>query len=260
MVTHARTRAAKFLGYQITVAHDDTMIGGKGSKRRVVNGNVQLRVPPTVIRDKAASCLRRGKPESRSGLTNLDDHEIIKIYGAEYRGIVQYYMLAIDVYKFNRLQWVMQTSMLKTLAHKHKSTVSKMARRYKAKVETPYGLRTCMESRIERNGGKPLIARFGGIPLHRKKNAVLDDRGSNTQPTHRRRQLVTRLIEGRCEICDSTEKIVGHHIRRLSDLERPGQPRPMWAALMVAKRRTSLIVCQPCHEIIHRQQPVTLTQ
>src|SRR5438045_9758518 len=58
--------------------------------------------------------------------------------GAEYRGIVQYYLLAGDVWRFSRLRWVMLTSMLKTLAAKHRATVTKMARKYKTVVDTPH--------------------------------------------------------------------------------------------------------------------------
>ena len=71
----------------------------------------------------------------------------------------------------------METSLLKTLANKHRSSVSKMARKYKAAVDTPYGPRKCFEARVERNGRKPLVARFGGIPLRRQKDAVITDRG-----------------------------------------------------------------------------------
>ena len=46
---------------------------------------------------------------------NLDNHLLISTYGAEYRGFVQYYLLAGDVWRLHRLHWVMQTSMLKTL-------------------------------------------------------------------------------------------------------------------------------------------------
>jgi len=38
-----------------------------------------------------------GKPVRRRELTNFDDHAIIASYGAEYRGIVQYYLMAGDV-------------------------------------------------------------------------------------------------------------------------------------------------------------------
>jgi hypothetical protein len=59
---------------------------------------------------------------------NETDHTIINYFGAEYRGIVQYYLLAGDVYRLDRLHWVMQTSLLKTLAGKYGSTVTTMAR------------------------------------------------------------------------------------------------------------------------------------
>ena len=124
---------------------------------------------------------------------NLDDPEIISAYGAEYRGLVQYYLLAGNV---SRLQagcgGAAETSLLKTLAAKHRSTVTKMARKYKAVTITPHGPRTCFEARTERPGRKPLVARFGGIPLKRQKRAVLDDRLPDPAPA-RRKELVTRL-------------------------------------------------------------------
>jgi hypothetical protein len=60
--------------------------------------------------------------------------------------------------------------------------VAKTAAKYKAKAETPHGLRTCFEARIQRDGKPDLIARFGGIPLVRKKNAVLHDTVSRPVP------------------------------------------------------------------------------
>ena len=47
----------------------------------------------------------------------------------QYRGIVQYYLLAGDVWRLNRLEWAAKTSMLKTLAAKHRSRVTLMARK-----------------------------------------------------------------------------------------------------------------------------------
>ena len=59
MITHARTQAARFLGYEITVQHNDRKVT-RG--RRAVNGTVRLRVPRTVIKAKSAPYLQRGKP------------------------------------------------------------------------------------------------------------------------------------------------------------------------------------------------------
>ena len=89
LITHARTGAASFLGYEITVQHSKT--------RPHINGSIGLRVPRTVIKAKCAPYLQHGKPERRPELLNFDDHLIISTYGAEYRGIVQYWLLAGDV-------------------------------------------------------------------------------------------------------------------------------------------------------------------
>ena len=180
LITHARTDAARFLGYEITVEHDDRRIV---AGRRSLNGGIRLHVPGDVIKAKCARYMRRGKPERRTELMNEQDHAIIGRYGAEYRGIVQYYMLAGDVYRLDRLHWVMLTPLLKTLACKYSSTVTKMARRYEATIETPHGPRKCMQATVERGEDrKPLVATFGGIPLRRQKNAVLIDREPTRGP------------------------------------------------------------------------------
>jgi group II intron reverse transcriptase/maturase len=166
LITHARSGAARFLGYEITVQHADSKIT---NGQRAANGVVALRVPPDVIKARCGPYLRRGKPARRPQLVNLSDSLIISAYGAEYRGLVQYYLLAGDVWRLNRLRWVMETSMLRTLADKHRSSATKMAAKFKAVIETPHGKRTCFEARVERVGRKPLVARFGGIPLKRQR-------------------------------------------------------------------------------------------
>ena len=112
LITHARTRAARYLGYEIIVQHSNIKIT---NGRRTANGTIALRVPLDVIKAKRAPYRQHGKPWHRPALQNLDDYDIIQTYGAEYRGIVGYYMLAIDVWRFNELEWYAKTSMLKTL-------------------------------------------------------------------------------------------------------------------------------------------------
>lgn len=247
LITHARTRAARYLGYEIITQNNDTRLT---HGRRSVNGRVGLRVPRDVITAKTAPYRRHGKPWHRPAMQNLDDYEIIKAYGAEYRGIVQYYLLATDVWRLHRLQWVAQTSMLKTLAAKHQSSVVKMAAKHRAKIQTPHGLRTCFEARVERTGKQPLIARFGGIPLARNKDAKLDDRVPTPVP-HPRKELVTRLLKRRCELCADPAKVAVHQVRKLAQLPGPGPDQPAWAALMARIRRKTLVVCNPCHQTIH---------
>ena len=249
LITHGRTQAARFLGYDITVQHSPSRPG--------VNGVIGLRVPRAVITAKTAPYLRHGKPGHRPELMNLDDPEVISAYGAEYRGLAQYYLLAGNVSRLHRLRWAAETSMLKTLAAKHRSTVTKMARKYKATIITPHGPRTCFEARTERPGRKPLVARFGGIPLKRQKKAVLDDRLPVPAPA-RRKELVTRLLKGRCEWCQRHGPVQVHQVRKLADLGTPGPAQPRWASLMARIRRKTLIVCAPCHQLIHDGKPAAI--
>jgi type II intron maturase len=71
---------------------------------------VGLRVPQDVVKAKNAPYLRRGKPAHRNEWINEDGHTIVSTYGATYRGIVQYHLLAGNVFRLNRLRWVMETS------------------------------------------------------------------------------------------------------------------------------------------------------
>jgi group II intron reverse transcriptase/maturase len=248
LITHARTGAARFLGYQITTQHSQC--------RRLVNGVIALHVPKDVIKAKRAPYLKLGKPEHRPELMNLSDSLIIATYGAEYRGLVQYYLLAGDVWRLRRLRWAAETSMLKTLAAKHRSTVGAMARNFKATAATPYGPRTCFQATVYRAGRKPIVTRFGGIPLKRQHKAVLTDH-LPVPPTRRRKELITRLQAGWCEFCDQRTTVEVHQVRSLAEFTQPGQPLPAWAALMARRRRKTLVVCRACHDAIHARQPAT---
>jgi group II intron reverse transcriptase/maturase len=251
LITHARTGAARFLGYEITAQHSNHKIT---NGRRSANAAIGLRVPKSVIKTKCAPYMKKGKPAPRPRLVNENDYTIINTYGAEYRGLVQYYLLAGDVYRLTRVNWAMQTSMLRTLARKYRSTATKMAAKYQTTTETPYGPRKCYQASVERNDGRtPLVARFGGVPLKRQRNAVLIDRVLSPVIV-RRKELLSRLMAGRCEMCKLTGDIQVHQIRKLADLGRPGSPRPVWMETMAAKRRKTLMVCQGCHDIIHIKQ------
>ncbi len=257
LITHARTDAARFLGYQIAVGHDDRKIT---AGRRSVNGQIQLRVPTDVIKAKCARYMRGGKPERRPELKNEEDYSIISRYGAEYRGIVQYYLLAGDVHRLDWLHWVMLTSLLKTLACKYGTSVSKIARRYGATIETPHGPRKCMQVTVQRGQGrKPLVATFGGIPLRRHKQAVLVDR-EPVRDAARGSELIRRLLAGRCELCGRAEKVQVHQIRKLTDLGKTGTPQSEWIQHMARRHRKTLVVCDPCHASIHNRKPTVLTE
>jgi hypothetical protein len=206
--------------------------------RRSQNGTIRLRVPTAVVRAKAADFLKGGKPQPVAALVHHDDHAIVGWYGARDRGIVNYYKLAGNIYVLGRLRWVLQTSMLKTLAGKHHSTVSKIAAKHKAKTVTPYGLRTCFEGRLDRSGKPPLVARFGEVPLKRDKYARIIDPAPQTA-TRPPKEIIRRVRRGRCELCgDRPPRVEVHQVRALAALD----PATEVGKAMLAMRPKTIVL------------------
>jgi hypothetical protein len=213
-------------------------------------------VPADVIEKKRAYYMRKEKPAPRPALIHDDDFSIMSRYQEEYRGVVQYYLLAVNVSWFYRLHWVMEGSLLRTLAAKHKSTVKKQYRKYKTTVETPTGPMKCLQVVVKREEGKkPLVAQFGGIPLRRNPKAVLVDQEPQ-YVKYERNELLRRLLANTCEICGSTQQCQVHHVRKLADLKQKGRrEKAAWEKIMIARRRKTLIVCHECHVAIHAGRP-----
>ena len=256
LITHATSQAAKFLGYELVNQQANDKHDRNG--RRKVNGRIGLRVPAKVIEQHCRAYMKDGKPTHRNALIHDSDYTIVDRYQAEFRGVIQYYLLAVNVSHFRRLQWVMQQSLAKTLAAKHKTPRRKLIRRYKSTVQTEHGERACLQVVEQQDDGKrPRVARFGGIPLTRKRQAILVDRQPQRYRTDRS-ELIKRLLAQECELCGSTEDINVHHIRALRDLNVKGQrEKPKWIQVMAARQRKTLVVCHKCHVDIHagRWQP-----
>ncbi|WP_374229123.1 group II intron reverse transcriptase/maturase [Ktedonobacter sp. SOSP1-52] len=254
LITHAHTEVARFLGYEIATQHENTKHDRFG--HRSVNGRIVLRAPTTVIERKCSIYMKHGKPTHRPELRNDDDFTIMSRYQLEYRGIVQYYLLAQNIPQFWKLHWIMKESLLKTLASKHKRRVTDVVRKYQTTTETSQGTLKCLEVIVPREGKKPLVARFGGIPLRRQNAAILID-----QPflvfRNQRNELLKRLLAEKCELCGSRENTEVHHIRKLADLNMKGKAeKPTWVKCMAARHRKTLVVCQDCHRAIHAGRPV----
>jgi group II intron reverse transcriptase/maturase len=254
LITHARTRAARFPGYEITVQHRDTKIT---DGCRPANGGIALRAPRDVIKARCAPCRHRGKPWHRPGLQNLPDCDIARIHGAGYRGIVNCYLPAQDARRLGTLHRNAETPMLKTLAAKHRSSVTKMAARHKAKIETSDGMRTCFEARKRREGKPDLAARSGGTPLRRDRRAVIRDPAPAPAAVPRK-ELISRLRRRQCEPCGHGTTVAAHQVAGLASLGKPGPEQPARAVLMARMRRKTLLVCIACHDYIHAN-PVART-
>ena len=254
LITHARTEAARFLGYEIVTLDADSTHDHRG--QRCINGAPGLKVPADVVRKKCSLYMRRGKPIHLAARRHDTDFSIITQYQAEYRGLVQYYLLAFNVHRLWQLYRVMGLSLIKTLANKFRTSAGHIRRKYQKTVVTPHGTHKVLEVVVERGGTKkPLIAQFGGIELCWQKHAILDDQPKEVFSV--RSEVVQRLLAQKCELCGSEKgPFQVHHIRKLADLDRPGRSdKPLWVKRMAARHRKTLVVCTHCHEVIHRERP-----
>ena len=156
LITHATSQAAGFLGCELINQQANTKHDHSG--RRSINGRIGLRVPAKVIEQHCHTYMGNGKPAHRAELINDDDFTIVRRYQAEFRGVVQYYLLAYNVSHFGKLQWVMEESLAKTLAAKHKTTRRKVFRRLKSVAPTEHGERACLQVVVQQGEGKrPLV-------------------------------------------------------------------------------------------------------
>ena len=134
LITHARTEAARFLGYEVHVIHNDR---AQTKQRRSVNARIEFRVPKDVTDEKRQDYTEKGIPIHRPKLLNESILTIISTYQAEYRGLVEYYRMAHNLsIALNWLEGVMESSLVKTLAAKLRISVPQVYKRFHATISS----------------------------------------------------------------------------------------------------------------------------
>jgi len=266
LLTHARREAARFLGYEVTALHDESKrtkrkTNGNGPETmcRSINSGIGLRVPQEVLETKCKGYMQGNKAIHRPWLENESAYAIIMTYQLEYRGIANYYRLAYNMTCLAKLKWVMETSLTKTLASKHKMSVSKVYEKYGVKLKGDgkeyTGLQVIVPKPDTRK--KPLVATWGGISLTWDIKAPLDDHPPKLYHTGRS-ELVQRLLADFCELCGSSKDVEVHHVQAMRKLhEYPGRPKPAWVKRMIALKRKTVLLCKRCHEATDHGLPIT---
>ena len=254
LITHS-SKCARFLGYDVRVRRSGKIKrGGPGHvKMRTLNGGVELLVPLNdkirqfVFTKGVAIQKEDGSmfPVHRKYLVGLTDLEIVSVYNAELRGICNYYGMASNFCKLHYFSYLMEYSCLKTLASKHKTSLSKIIDKFSdgtGKWGVPYETKMGSKRRYFANyadcKGK------GSATDYISNAAVVYGYAVNT--------LENRLKAKVCELCGTTESdhYEVHHINKLKNLKC----KERWEIAMIAKHRKTLVVCRDCHRsIIHKK-------
>jgi group II intron reverse transcriptase/maturase len=243
LITHAETEKAKFLGYDLK------MMRSKGNNRKSVNGFLWYGIPYEVIQENIQKYTRKGKVWHRPYMIAENEYDIIRNYQAEFRGLYNYYCMAHNLKTLGKVNHVAQTSLLKTLANKYKSTVKKMWRKYKAEKTIKGTTYVVYQKVIERDGKKPLVAFYGGPRKRNPTPAHIND--SLYQGFGRRYEIISKLEAELCQMCGLEGPVEMHHREPMKNVHRKGtKSLSAWDEKMIAMNRITIPVCWNCHRAI----------
>jgi len=258
LITHARSEAARFLGYAVTTMQENgkqAIRSDTGTPKRSINGAIGLQVPNDVIEEKCKRYMKGKKATHRAELADNSDYAIIATYQLEFQGIANYYRLAHNLTRLSKLKRVMGHSLMKTLAFKHKTRTLKIRKKYRATVVVEGKEYQALQASIPRKDKEPLVATWGGVSLAWEIQARLKEQPSRMH--WGRTELEQRLLADTCELCGSHEDVEVHHVRAMKHLhEYSGRPKPEWVKRMIALKRKTMPLCRMCHEDVHAGRPM----
>jgi len=243
LITNARSGSAKFLGYNVSI--------WPKKESSMADGKLRLRVPKEVITKATKQYCKKGKPVHKSAWIIEQDAEIIYRFQAEFRGLVEYYRMAHNIHALSKVGWVSKTSLMKTLARKHKTTVSKISKKYGAEIEENGQRWKVIQATVEREGRKPYTATYGMVSLTRNPMPVSLPDNRPKPVLKSRSEIIERLTSDKCEMCGKEGRVQFHHVRKLKNMHKPGRKKKtLWEQRMIAIRRKTLACCHTCHQAI----------
>lgn len=247
-ITHSSERV-RFLGYDVAVRRSQQVKRkSNGVKQRTLNYTVELTVP---LEDKVTRYLFENGivkqkedgtlwPISVPHLRYLSEVEIVRRFDAQFRGICNYYRMAVNYDRLIYFQYLMEYGCLKTIATKHNSTLKKVRDKYRVKdgwgipYSTKEGQKIARMSKLKDcKNGKLCIDRDPWIyrPVKRHDLTIWD-----------------RLEAKQCELCGThSDHCKVYHAGKMKQLN----PNTEWGKQMITMRRKTLVVCEKCYVLIH---------
>ena len=251
-ITNARTEEASFLGTSIhmgsigaTKLTTSTNSSGRMFKRRSIGWETVMKAPTTRLvkrLNERGFCTSEGQPIAKSGWIHLDADQIIRLYSSVNRGIQNYYRFADNWKNLSRIQYILEFSLAKTLAHKFKISLTKVFKRFGKPLHV-----TVTNSR----GAERTVTFSLNHDWSNKRDAF-----TTSNPAIDLLQstvwLRTRSKLGKpCCICNETGQTVMHHVRHIRKLSDKKEPTGFNRVLRALNRK-QIPVCLACHEKIHR--------
>jgi group II intron reverse transcriptase/maturase len=190
----------------------------------------------------------------KNHLLNNSELEIISTYNSELRGFGNYYKLADNFCYAYKLFYLAESSFIKTLARKRKSTYAKVMSSLISKEQNELNIE------FKDKNGKTKMRRFlRAKHIVRSKDVITNSDPSidlipNTIKYNTETELEKRLLANKCEACGTEEGIMEvHHIKKLKNI-RNNKNLTRFEKIMIARNRKTLVLCYECHKKHHLQK------
>lgn len=216
--------------------------------RKSVSERLQLHLPRNTLQKvchtKGYGDYATTKATHRKGLTQQSDAEILTVFNGELRGLMNYSALAFNVKtQMQKLHYIWERSLLKTLAKKHKTSRNTLIKRLQTEEGLILTVQEKKKTRILR------VFRPKDLKPAASHDAKVDTPPNTLILTLSRSELIRRLNADTCEYCETTTgPFEVHHIRKMKDVALGKTP---WQRLMAARNRKTLVLYLNCHHLLH---------
>lgn len=278
LITEIRKEKAHFLGFEIFHQINKQVVRRKTPEGVVLQRYGKIQIMPDTNRLKNKFQIKNyltknDKIKSVGFLTSLQDHQIIEKYNQFMLGLGLYYITEISrTSALNYWHYVLYYSCLMTLAHKHKTSVSKIVKsgyidisKPNIKASTTKGFdRRIISSYLKQDGTvkyqvlvnynefmmtlKPIREKFRNDDLYESFESPTID----FMILHKINWRTKFKLNTMCAICASTDQLQMHHIKHMKNKKTNDKTFNGFDQIVASIGRKQVCVCRLCHEKIHK--------
>ena len=251
-IRHAKTEEAFFLGTRFTIGSaspkvSSTTRGGRTFSKRVAGWSPRMFAPVDRIVKRLCDrgfCDAAGNPKTKPLWVTLDDAQIVELYNGILWGLLNYYSFVDNYHLLSRVNFILKCSAAKTLAHKHKTSMASIFKKYGGSLKV----------KVPLTSGRTRTVQFKGETEWRATPTVFKGIGEPDlnldRALQQSRRLRTRSKLGEnCVICGSDDRVQMHHLRHVRKM---GTNLKGFSRLMATLNRKQIPVCHECHGKVHR--------
>jgi retron-type reverse transcriptase len=262
-ITNLKKEPAKFLGFSLKAYEHPRLNRNEYGEVGRLSTSPKLTID--IDRNKAIDkliiskfCDSKEKPLEKKAWSVLPPETIIRNYNYLVRGLAEYLLPVIDrVHTFNYIHFIINSSLLKTLAQKYKCTKIKILKRFGKPVKITIKEKLKLKKTNEEYTKEKVIQFISYLELKKlvETRRTFFLQGTLTPITsdnlfHSIKKInwrTMRNLTNKCILCSSDKDVEMHHVYAIRKDKVEG-----FTQVMKQLNRTMAPVCRNCHMKIHK--------